>query len=124
MADESTARALPDAELETEAEPAPAPNDSAPAGALRLVPRPEYRPTIRELPSGERPRERLRSYGEAALSTTELLAIILRVGMAGENVLDVAGRLLSQHGGLVGLARLNFDEWKSSQYRLPAGWWR
>src|SRR5581483_11105744 len=73
-------------------------------------PRADYRPTIRELPSSERPRERLRSYGEGALSTAELLAIILRVGIAGENVLDVASRLLSQHGGLVGLARLNFDE--------------
>ncbi len=72
--------------------------------------RADYRPTIRELPSSERPRERLRSYGEAALSTAELLAIILRVGVAGENVLDVASRLLSQHGGLVGLARLNFAE--------------
>jgi DNA repair protein RadC len=72
--------------------------------------RPEYRPTIRELPSEERPRERLRAYGEGALSTAELLAIILRVGITGENVLDVATRLLSQHGGLVGLARLNFDE--------------
>lgn len=73
-------------------------------------PRAEYRPTIRELPSAERPRERLRAHGEAALSTAELLAIILRVGISGENVLDVATRLLSQHGGLVGLARLNFDE--------------
>jgi DNA repair protein RadC len=62
------------------------------------------------MPAGERPRERLRAYGEAALSNAELLAIILRVGMAGENVLDVAARLLSEHGGLVGLARLNFDE--------------
>ena len=74
------------------------------------APRAEYRPTIRELPSAERPRERLRAYGEAALSTAELLAIILRVGISGENVLDVATRLLSRHGGLVGLARLNFDE--------------
>jgi DNA repair protein RadC len=72
--------------------------------------RPEYNPTIRQLPAAERPRERLRLYGESALSTAELLAIILRVGVSGENVLNVATRLLSQHGGLVGLARLNFDE--------------
>jgi hypothetical protein len=70
----------------------------------------EYRPTIREMPAGDRPRERLRMYGESALSNPELLAIILRVGIAGENVLDVAQRLLSEHGGLVGLARLSFDE--------------
>ncbi|HZU75305.1 MAG TPA: DNA repair protein RadC [Dehalococcoidia bacterium] len=65
---------------------------------------------MRQLPAGERPRERLRAYGESALSDAELLAIILRVGIVGENVRDVAQRLLSEHGGLVGLARLNFDE--------------
>src|SRR5579883_2029653 len=97
----------PRAVHETVALPFTSPAGAAPAEPL---PRPDYRPTIRELPSAERPRERLRSYGEGALSTAELLAIILRVGIAGENVLDVATRLLSRHGGLVGLARLNFDE--------------
>ncbi len=90
------------------AEPAPPEAEPLPPGMPAR--RSEYRPTIRELPSAERPRERLRSYGEGALATAELLAIILRVGITGENVLDVASRLLSQHGGLVGLARLNFDE--------------
>jgi DNA repair protein RadC len=101
-----------------DARPSRAVHESAAVPAAPLPPeapaepprRADYRPTIRELPSSERPRERLRSYGEAALSTAELLAIILRVGITGENVLDVASRLLSQHGGLVGLARLNFDE--------------
>lgn len=79
-------------------------------GPLAGARRAEYRPTIREMPAGERPRERLRAYGESALSTPELLAIILRVGVTGENVLDVATRLLSEHHGLVGLARLSFDE--------------
>ncbi|HEY7296120.1 MAG TPA: DNA repair protein RadC [Dehalococcoidia bacterium] len=89
---------------------APAPHSADAPSPDAPVHRSEYRPTIRELPSAERPRERLRSYGEGALSTAELLAIILRVGMAGENVLEVASRLLSQHGGLVGLGRLSFDE--------------
>jgi DNA repair protein RadC len=86
------------------------------AGRLAVVPdgrsarRQEYRPTIREMPAGERPRERLRAYGETALATAELLAIILRTGLAGENVLDVATRLLSRPDGIVGLARLSFDE--------------
>jgi DNA repair protein RadC len=70
----------------------------------------EYRPMIRDLPSGERPRERLKHAGEGALSTTELLAIILRVGVGGESVLDMAQRLLSRYQGLPGLARASFAE--------------
>jgi DNA repair protein RadC len=70
----------------------------------------EYRPMIRDLPSGERPRERLKHVGEGALSTTELLAIILRVGVGGESVLDMAQRLLSRFQGLPGLARASFAE--------------
>jgi DNA repair protein RadC len=70
----------------------------------------EYRPMIRDLPSGERPRERLKHVGEGASSTTELLAIILRVGVGGESVLDMAQRLLSRFQGLPGLARASFAE--------------
>ena len=44
--------------------------------------RPDYHPTIKELPDTERPRERMAHYGPAALSTVELLAIILRTGTA------------------------------------------
>jgi DNA repair protein RadC len=65
---------------------------------------------IRDLPTAERPRERLRDYGPGALSTAELLAIILRTGAAQESVLSVASRLLSHHGGLLGLARAGFAE--------------
>jgi DNA repair protein RadC len=69
-----------------------------------------YHPTIKELPSTERPRERLQHYGAEALSTAELLAIILRVGRRGENVVVMAQRLLSQFEGLQGLARASFSE--------------
>jgi DNA repair protein RadC len=70
----------------------------------------EYRPTIKELPTGERPRERLQHYGPAALSNAELLAIILRVGVKGENVISLAIRLLVDYGGLGGLSRASFGE--------------
>lgn len=69
-----------------------------------------YRPTIKELPTTERPRERLARLGPGALSTAELLAIILRTGVGGESVLDVATRLLARYGGLAGLARASFSE--------------
>jgi len=71
---------------------------------------PEYHTLIRDLPATERPRERLRDYGPGALSTAELLAIVLRTGASRESVLALASRLLSRHGGLVGLARAGFGE--------------
>lgn len=70
----------------------------------------EYHIRIREMPAGERPRERLRDFGPSALSNAELIAILLSTGTKGENVLSLATRLLSQHGGLNGLARLSFDD--------------
>ncbi len=70
----------------------------------------EYRPTIKELPSSDRPRERLQSYGPGALSTAELLAIILRTGIGGQNVLNLATSLLARFGGLGGLAKASVAE--------------
>lgn len=69
-----------------------------------------YRPTIRDLPVSERPRERLRERGAAALSSAELLAIILRTGTPSENVLALASRALARFGGLAGLAKASFGE--------------
>jgi len=62
------------------------------------------------MPSSDRPRERLRDLGSSALSTAELLAIILRTGSAQQSVLNLAVSLLARHGGLGGLARLSFAE--------------
>lgn len=70
----------------------------------------EYRPTIKELPSSERPRERLENYGPGALSTGELLAIILRTGVGGQNVVTLATNLLARFNGLAGLARADLTE--------------
>lgn len=61
--------------------------------------------TIKDLPEGERPRERLLRHGAGILSTAELLAILLRTGRRGENALQLAHRLLQACGGLAGLAR-------------------
>lgn len=69
-----------------------------------------YHLTIKELPADERPREKLRLRGAGALSTAELLAIILNTGMKGETVIDVANRLLVQHDGLAGLVRADFED--------------
>jgi DNA repair protein RadC len=67
-------------------------------------------PAIRDFPAEERPRERLRSRGAANLSTAELMAILLRTGSEGENVLALAARMLTALDGLQGLARVSYDE--------------
>jgi len=82
--------------------------------------RAEYRPTIKDLPIDERPRERLARAGEGALSTTELLAIILRTGVGGESVLDMASRLISRYNGLPGLARASLVELQTEKGLGPA----
>ncbi len=69
-----------------------------------------YQPTIRDLPQSERPRERLKEYGAKHLSNTELIAILLRTGVQGENVLSLSSRVLSQVDGLAGLGRSTFAE--------------
>jgi DNA repair protein RadC len=68
-----------------------------------------YHATVRELPNEERPRERLERYGAAALTNPELLAIILRVGIQGENVIELSSRLLRKYGGLGGLLGAELD---------------
>ncbi|MBN2550011.1 MAG: DNA repair protein RadC [Anaerolineales bacterium] len=65
---------------------------------------------IMDLDETERPRERLAQLGPQALSQAELIAILLRVGVPGENAVQVAQRLLSEFGGLVGLHRASYDE--------------
>jgi DNA repair protein RadC len=70
----------------------------------------EYRLRLREMPEAERPRERLRSLGAAALTNAELIAILLGTGSHEENVLALATRLHTQRGGLSGLSKLNVAE--------------
>lgn len=72
--------------------------------------KPAYTPMIRDMAERDRPRERLRQVGPGAVSTTELLAIILRTGSGGENVLRLAERLLAEFGSLPGLSRASITE--------------
>ena len=52
---------------------------------------------IKDLPKVERPREKLIQYGPERLSNSELLAIILRSGKKGENVIDLAYKILKRY---------------------------
>jgi len=69
-----------------------------------------YSLMIRDMAEGERPRERLLKIGAEALSTAELLAIILRSGSHGENVLRLAERLLHDFRDLGGLMQATTTE--------------
>jgi DNA repair protein RadC len=69
---------------------------------------PVYR--IADLQEAERPRERLAALGPQALSNAELIAILLRVGVPGENAVQVGQRLLNTFHGIGGLHRAPFTE--------------
>ena len=58
---------------------------------------------MKDIPSALRPREKLLSLGPAALADAELLALLLRTGMKGLGVLQLAEKVLSDLGGLPGL---------------------
>ena len=70
--------------------------------------RPIYR--IADLHESDRPRERLAALGPQALTNAELIAILLRVGVVGENAVEVGQRLLRKFGGLAGLHRAPIKE--------------
>ena len=65
---------------------------------------------ISDLPEEDRPREKLAKWGPAALSNAELIAIFLRVGVAGQSAIDIAQELLTSHGNLRALGRSPLKE--------------
>jgi len=69
---------------------------------------PTYR--ITDINESDRPRERLAELGPQALSNAELIAILLRVGIQGENAVQMGQRLLQDLGGLHGLHQASFVE--------------
>jgi len=71
---------------------------------------PDRRPTIKELPQTQRPRERLIEGGTESLSDFELLALIIGGGSPKATAIDLANRLLSRFGGFRKLARATIGE--------------
>ncbi|MEX2237937.1 MAG: DNA repair protein RadC [Dehalococcoidia bacterium] len=63
-----------------------------------------------DLPQQQRPRERLQTYGPGALSTAELMAIVLGKGTHGASALDVATRLLAEKGSLGAIQQATMEE--------------
>ena len=66
--------------------------------------------SFKDLPAEARPREKLLARGAAALGDAELLALLLRTGLAGKNVLQLAQELLDTFGGIAGLLQTGVDE--------------
>jgi len=52
---------------------------------------------IKDLPKSDRPREKLIAKGAENLKDSELLAILLRIGRAGKNVIEIASQILTKH---------------------------
>lgn len=69
--------------------------------------------TLHDLPAEERPRERLLHYGIDALSSQELIALILGRGIQGESVLVTAQKLLAYFGSLQNLQNASLEDLRS-----------
>ena len=52
---------------------------------------------IKDLPKSDRPREKLIAKGAENLKDSELLAILLRTGTTGKNVIEIASQILSKY---------------------------
>src|SRR5438093_11311586 len=65
---------------------------------------------IRELPSTERPRERLQLRGAAGLTAAELIGLLWGSGSAGRSAVDLAADAIARFDGLSGLARARTPE--------------
>ena len=65
---------------------------------------------VNDIPLNERPVEKLLQFGVESLSNEELLAILLRTGTKGENVIALSKRLLIELDGLDGLLNVSFEE--------------
>lgn len=66
--------------------------------------------TVRDLPTADRPRERLAALGAEALSQQELIACLLGRGGSGESVVTLAQKLLSRFGSIRGIADASLEE--------------
>lgn len=64
---------------------------------------------LKQLPKGERPREKLLKYGKENLSNSELLALILKTGTKDMDVLDVAISLLNKLNKISNLKYISYE---------------
>lgn len=75
---------------------------------------------LKDLPSDSRPREKLLSRGPGALSDAELLALLLRTGIEGKNVVSLSQEIMDSCGGISGLLHADTKTLKSIKGLGPA----
>ncbi len=76
--------------------------------------------SIKDLPAALRPREKLLAQGPQALADAELLALLLRTGVRGTSVLQLAQHLLDAFGGFAGLLQASAADLKRIKGLGPA----
>lgn len=72
----------------------------------------QHHATIREWSADDRPREKLFKHGEAALTTTELLAILIRTGTRGTSAIDLSRQILTRFGTLRNMSHTDARVWR------------
>ncbi len=75
---------------------------------------------LKDIPAAARPREKLLTLGPAALADAELIALLLRTGLRGTSVLQLAQQLLDAFGGLQGLLQASAADLKCIKGLGPA----
>ncbi len=75
---------------------------------------------MKDLPAAMRPREKLQALGPSALADAELLALLLRTGMKGLGVLQMAEKVLAELGGFGGLLNADATQLKGLKGLGPA----
>jgi len=75
---------------------------------------------LKDIPADARPREKLLKSGPAALADAELIALLLRTGLPGVSVLQLAQQMLDRFGGIPGLLRASVDDLKVIKGLGPA----
>ena len=76
--------------------------------------------SIKQLPADARPREKLLQHGAASLSDPELLALLLRTGIKGQGVLQMADAVLLRFGGFAELLHAQAADLRSIKGQGPA----
>ena len=75
---------------------------------------------LKELPAAARPREKLLANGAASLADVELVALLLRTGLKGTSVLQLAQQLLDRFEGVQGLLHAEASDLKQIKGLGPA----
>lgn len=75
---------------------------------------------LKDLPASTRPREKMLALGPGALADAELIALLLRTGLPGTSVLQLAQQMLDSFGGLAGLLQAGPDDLKRIKGMGPA----